>query len=130
LINQLGKKNEKVIPNASKVIGKDLKRICKKYETKIASFQSNSSFVMEDESNFEQFNVKIDIIQFENSRNENNSTVPAFSLNFVGKNSISIPVLQLPDRYHASNDDDSKERPNERCEVPHINGIKEIIEIE
>jgi len=48
LISQLGKKNEAVIASATKAIGKDLKRMCKKYETKIASFQSSSSFLLED----------------------------------------------------------------------------------
>jgi len=48
LISQLGKKNEAVIASATKAIGKDLKRMCKKYETKIASFQSSSSFLLEE----------------------------------------------------------------------------------
>jgi hypothetical protein len=46
----------------------------------------------------------------------------------VGKNCISIPVLQLPDRYHSSNEEETKER-NSR-EVPQISGVKEIIEVE
>ena len=58
---------------------------------------------------------------------ENNSNVPAFSLNFVGKNSISIPILQLPERNHS--EEESKER-GERQEHLSLNGIKEIIEVE
>jgi non-ribosomal peptide synthetase component E (peptide arylation enzyme) len=37
-----------MIASATQAIGKDLKRMCKKYETKIASFQSSSSFLLED----------------------------------------------------------------------------------
>ena len=53
--------------------------------------------------------------------------MPSFSLNFVGKNSISIPILQLPERNHS--EEESKER-GERQEHLSLNGIKEIIEVE
>jgi hypothetical protein len=46
-----------VIVEASKALGKDFKRICKKYDTKIASFQQNNSFSVEEESSFYQYNV-------------------------------------------------------------------------
>lgn len=59
LINQLGKKNSTVLPTATKAIGKDLTRMCKKYDTKIGNVQSNTSFVFEEESNFLQFNVHL-----------------------------------------------------------------------
>jgi hypothetical protein len=62
LISQLSKKNENVISLASKAIGKDFKRICKKYDTKIASFQSSASFSLEEESTFEQFNVHLSLL--------------------------------------------------------------------
>lgn len=43
LISQLSKRNDTVISAASKIIGKDFKRMCKKYETKIASFQNKET---------------------------------------------------------------------------------------
>ena len=60
LIAKLTQKEESALANASKVIGKDLKRMCKKYDTKIASFQnSNNAFALEEESNFYQYNVRM-----------------------------------------------------------------------
>ena len=44
LITQLTKREEQALSKASAALGKDFKRICKKYDTKIASFQSSSSF--------------------------------------------------------------------------------------
>lgn len=39
-------------------MNKDMKRICKKYDTKIASFQNSAStFSLEEECNFYQYNV-------------------------------------------------------------------------
>lgn len=57
IIRELSKKNDNVISDASKSIGKDFKRICKIYDTKIASFQQNSSFSIEEESEFYKSNV-------------------------------------------------------------------------
>lgn len=57
LINQLAKKNNTVIAAAGKATGKDIARMCKKYETKIGNVQTNSAFVLEEESNFMQFSV-------------------------------------------------------------------------
>jgi hypothetical protein len=59
IIRELSKKNDNVIADATKAIGKDFKRICKKYDTKIASFQQNISFSIEEESSFYQYNVRV-----------------------------------------------------------------------
>lgn len=47
LITQLTKKEDQALSKASAALGKDFKRICKKYDTKIASFQNSSSFKLE-----------------------------------------------------------------------------------
>lgn len=44
LIAKLTRKEEGALQAATKVVGKDMKRICKKYDTKIASFQNSNSF--------------------------------------------------------------------------------------
>jgi len=48
LIAKLTRKQENQLLEASKVVGKDLKRVCRKYETKIASFQNNNIFSLEE----------------------------------------------------------------------------------
>jgi hypothetical protein len=48
LIAQLTRKQEQELAAASKAMGKDMKRICRKYDTKIASFQSTASFSLEE----------------------------------------------------------------------------------
>lgn len=57
LISQLTRKEEEALNNVSQILGKNFKRICKKYDTKIASFQNSPSFSLEEESNFYQYNV-------------------------------------------------------------------------
>lgn len=99
LIAQLTKKEEATLLGVSKIVGKDLKRILKKYSTKIASFQNNSAFALEEESNFFQYNVLCDTTQTENIKSSEGNG--GFNLS-IGKNNISIPVLQLPDRYQTA----------------------------
>lgn len=105
IIRELSKKNDIVIGDASKALGKDFKRICKKYETKIASFQNNS-FSAEEESNF---------FQYSNEPTRQPDSASNFALNLVGRNNISIPILQLPERTHAE-PEESKERAPVRPE--------------
>ena len=57
LIAKLTRKEENALAGASKVVGKDLKRICKKYDTKIATFQNYKTLGEEEESIFGHFNV-------------------------------------------------------------------------
>jgi hypothetical protein len=85
----------------SKLVGKDLKRMCRKYDTKIASFQNSPTFSLEEEFNFCSFNVIFSSTKSEGNRSEGNG----FNLT-VGKNNISIPTLHLPDRYNNANSED------------------------
>ena len=57
LIAQLTNKEEGLLSVASKAMGKDLKRMCKKYDTKIASFQNQNNFCLEEEYFFSGFQV-------------------------------------------------------------------------
>lgn len=114
LISKLTQKEESALANASKVIGKDMKRLCKKYDTKIASFQNNSnSFSSEEESNFYQYSVNSTIIQGDSSKNNGQGGGSGFNLNLVGKNNISIPVLHLPERFNNIENKDRERSPEQ-----------------
>ena len=105
IINELSKKNDDVLTSATQAINKDFKRMCKKYSTKIASFQSSQN-PLEDSDSIEG---KVEL--------------PSnFSFTLGSKN---IPVLSLP---KTKNDNQSGPPQESRREVEEVEEVEVITE--
>ena len=111
LINEMSKKSGEVIEEASRVMKKDFKRMVKKYNTKIASFQGNSN-PLEDSDNIEG---KVEL-----PSNFSFSTI-------AGK---GIPTLALPKtKQQREEPQESREEPREdRREVEVVEEVEVITE--